>query len=80
MSVLQCTFAMSRSPTLVRWQMINLDLTELPVKRGWSLAPRRLMLSFHSPALAEGSAPGAPPARACPPSLLPRSTLAHLFS
>eukprot|EP00964_Phaeocystis_antarctica_P071990 scaffold43977_cov55-Phaeocystis_antarctica.AAC.1 len=34
--------------------------TELPVKRSWSSAPRSLLPRFHRPALAEGSAPGAP--------------------
>eukprot|EP00964_Phaeocystis_antarctica_P022603 scaffold12566_cov57-Phaeocystis_antarctica.AAC.3 len=44
-----------------------MSLTKPPVKRGWSSAPRGLLPRFHRPALAEGSAPGAPPAGAPPP-------------
>ena len=65
---------LSRSLALVRWQMRELVPTELPVKRGWSSAPRRLLPRFHRPALAEGSAPGAPPAGA-PPPRQPRACL-----
>ena len=54
--------------------MRELVPTELPVKRGWSSAPRRLLPRFHRPALAEGSAPGAPPAGA-PPPRQPRACL-----
>ena len=60
--------------------MRELVPTELPVKRGWSSAPRRLLPRFHRPALAEGSAPGAPPAGAPPPRPPPRSTLAYSTS
>ena len=63
----QGSLVLSRPLALVRWQVREMGLAELTVKRGWSSAPRRLSPRFHRPALAEGSAPGAPPTGAPPP-------------
>ena len=63
----QGSLVLSRPLALVRWQVREMGLIELAVKRGWSSAPRRLSPRFHRPALAEGSAPGAPPTGAPPP-------------